>query len=165
MGLEPTTLYTLDRVLPTELPRQLSWLGPNLTSHSTPDEQANHQLSMKEKAGVMKPPMTPNTKHVQYASKKTSHKRTVQRGARSHSRPVQAPFDIIGSPVRVYVRFARFLHYRIFSSREAQVQSQEDYREARKYAKKYLEVSDARARFEPLTVSCDRKGGGAARVR
>ena len=23
--------------LPTELPRQLSWLGPNLTSHSTPD--------------------------------------------------------------------------------------------------------------------------------
>ena len=30
----------------TELPRQLSWLGPNLTSHSTPDEQANHQLSM-----------------------------------------------------------------------------------------------------------------------
>ena len=43
------------------IPRQLSWLGPNLTSHSTPDEQANHQLSMKEKAGVMKPPMTPNT--------------------------------------------------------------------------------------------------------
>ena len=43
----------------TELPRQLSWLGPNLTSH---DEQANHQLSMKEKAGVMKPPKTPNTK-------------------------------------------------------------------------------------------------------
>ena len=30
----------------TELPRQLSWLGPNVTSHSTPDEQANHQLSM-----------------------------------------------------------------------------------------------------------------------
>ena len=58
--LEPTTLYTLDRAL-----YQLSclgWLGPNLTSHSTPDEQANHQLSMKEKAGVMKPPMTPNTK-------------------------------------------------------------------------------------------------------
>ena len=44
------------------VPRQFSWLGPNLTSHSTPDEQANHQLSMKEKAGVMKPPMTPNTK-------------------------------------------------------------------------------------------------------
>ena len=79
MGLEPTTLYTLDRALyqlsyrgssagwaqishlivhlmnrltmnmymyralPTELPRQLSWLGPNLTSHSTPDEQANHE--------------------------------------------------------------------------------------------------------------------------
>ena len=72
MGLEPTTLYTLDRALyqlsyrgssagwaqishlivhlmntrqsalPTELPRQLSWLGPNLTSHSTPDEQAVH---------------------------------------------------------------------------------------------------------------------------
>ena len=37
----------------TQLPRQLSWLGPNLTSHSTPDEQANHQLSLKEKAGVM----------------------------------------------------------------------------------------------------------------
>ena len=61
----PQTLYTLysrQSALPTELPRQLSWLGPNLTSHSTPDEQANHQLSMKEKAGVMKPPMTPNTK-------------------------------------------------------------------------------------------------------
>ena len=26
------------------------------------DKQANHQLSMREKAGVMKPPMTPNTK-------------------------------------------------------------------------------------------------------
>ena len=55
-------LYSRQSALPTELPRQLSWLGPNLTSHSTPDEQANHQLSMKEKAGVMKPPMTPNTK-------------------------------------------------------------------------------------------------------
>ena len=67
VGLEPTILYTLDRALYQlsyrgELPRQLSWLGPNLTSHSTPDEQANHQLSMKEKAGVMKPPMTPTTK-------------------------------------------------------------------------------------------------------
>ena len=57
VGLEPTTLHTLDRAL-----YQLSWLGPNLTSHSTPDEQANHQLSIKEKAGVMKPPKTPNTK-------------------------------------------------------------------------------------------------------
>ena len=57
VGLEPTTLYTLDRAL-----YQLSYLGPNLTSHSTPDEQANHQLSIKEKAGVMKPPKTPNTK-------------------------------------------------------------------------------------------------------
>ena len=56
------TLYSRQSALPTELPRQFSWLGPNLTSHSTPDEQANHQLSMKEKAGVMKPPMTPNTK-------------------------------------------------------------------------------------------------------
>ena len=56
------TLYSRQSTLPTELPRQLSWLGPNLTSHSTPDEQANHQLSRKEKAGVMKPPMTPNTK-------------------------------------------------------------------------------------------------------
>ena len=54
-------LYSRQSALPTELPRQLSWLGPNVTSHSTPDEQANHQLSMKEKAGVMKPPMTPNT--------------------------------------------------------------------------------------------------------
>ena len=54
------TLYSRQSALPTELPRQLSWLGPNLTSHSTPDEQANHQLSMKEEAGVMKPPMTPN---------------------------------------------------------------------------------------------------------
>ena len=58
------SIYSRQSALPTELPRQLSWLGPNLTSHSTPDEQANHQLSMKEKAGVMKPPMTPNTKHV-----------------------------------------------------------------------------------------------------
>ena len=47
------TLYSRQSALPTELPRQLSWLGPNLTSHSTPDEQANYQLSMKEKAGVM----------------------------------------------------------------------------------------------------------------
>ena len=62
MGLEPTTLYSRQSALPTQLPRQISWLGPNLTSHSTPDKQANHQLSMKEKAGVMKPPMTPNTK-------------------------------------------------------------------------------------------------------
>ena len=49
VGLEPTTLYTLDRAL-------YRWLGPNLTSHSTPDEQAYYQLCMKEKAGVMKPP-------------------------------------------------------------------------------------------------------------
>ena len=28
----------------------------------TPDEQAYYQLSMKEKAGVMTPPKTPNTK-------------------------------------------------------------------------------------------------------
>ena len=42
VGLEPTTLYSS---LPAELPRQHSWLGPNLTSHSTPDEQANHQLT------------------------------------------------------------------------------------------------------------------------
>ena len=42
VGLEPTTLYTLDRaLLPTELPRQLSWLGTNLTSHSTPNELAS----------------------------------------------------------------------------------------------------------------------------
>ena len=34
VGLEPTTLYTLDRAL---YQLQLSWLGPNLTSHSTPD--------------------------------------------------------------------------------------------------------------------------------
>ena len=43
VGLEPTTLlYSRQSALPTELPRQLSWLSPNLTSHSTPDEQANH---------------------------------------------------------------------------------------------------------------------------
>ena len=30
---------------------ELPQVGLNLTSHSTPDEQANHQLSMKEKAG------------------------------------------------------------------------------------------------------------------
>ena len=51
MGLEPTTLYTLYS-RQSALPTELSWLGPNLTSHSTPDEQANHQLSMKEKANV-----------------------------------------------------------------------------------------------------------------
>ena len=52
-------LYTLDRAL-----YQLSCLGPNLkcTSHSAPDEEAYYQLSMKEKAGAMKPPKTPNTK-------------------------------------------------------------------------------------------------------
>ena len=55
------TLYSRQSALPTELPRQLSWLSPNLTSHSTPNEQANHQLSMKEKAGVMK--TTNDTKH------------------------------------------------------------------------------------------------------
>ena len=33
VGLEPTTLYTLLY--------QLSWLGPNLTSHSALEEQAN----------------------------------------------------------------------------------------------------------------------------
>ena len=37
----PRHSYTLDRAL-----YQLSWLGPNLTSQSTPDEQANHQLSI-----------------------------------------------------------------------------------------------------------------------
>ena len=62
VGLEPTAPYTLDRTFyhvevakvlhvhmynccsTTELPRQLSWLGPKLTSHSAPDEheQANY---------------------------------------------------------------------------------------------------------------------------
>ena len=32
-------------------------------------------------------------RYIQYASKKTSHKRTVQRGARSRSSPVHAPFS------------------------------------------------------------------------
>ena len=41
VGLEPTTLYTLDRAL-YQLSYRGSSLGPNLTSHSTPDEQANH---------------------------------------------------------------------------------------------------------------------------
>ena len=45
VGHEPTTLYTLDRV----------HLMNRLTINS---------LRMKEKAGVMKPPKTPNTKHV-----------------------------------------------------------------------------------------------------
>ena len=44
MGLEPTTLYTLDQALSQlsclELPR------PNLTSHSTPDEQAYYHMYM-----------------------------------------------------------------------------------------------------------------------
>ena len=34
VGIEPTTLCTLDRE--SALPRQHSWLGPNLASHSTP---------------------------------------------------------------------------------------------------------------------------------
>ena len=34
------------------------WLGPNLTSHSSSDEQANQQLRMKEKDGLVKPPKT-----------------------------------------------------------------------------------------------------------
>ena len=40
--------------------------------------------------------------HIQYASKKTSHKWTVQRGARSRSSPVDAPppFSSRSSPVR-----------------------------------------------------------------
>ena len=46
VGFEPTTLHTLDRALY----QLLSWLSPNLTSHSTPDKQANHMymLEMKE---------------------------------------------------------------------------------------------------------------------
>ena len=51
------TLYTERST--TELPRQLSWLGPNLISHSAPDVQAYYQLSMKDKARVLKLPMTP----------------------------------------------------------------------------------------------------------
>ena len=79
VGLEPTTLYTLDRAL--------SWLGPNLTSHSTPDEQANHQLSMKEKAGVMKPPMTPNTKPSIYMFLNERSKQDQTNKAKQHSTP------------------------------------------------------------------------------
>ena len=48
------TLYSRQSTLPTELPRQLSWLGPNLTSHSTPDEQANMYIQeFKYYAGLM----------------------------------------------------------------------------------------------------------------
>ena len=39
--------------------------------------------------------------HVQYASKKNSHKRTVQRGARSRSAPVQPPFKPRARPVQL----------------------------------------------------------------
>ena len=66
VGLEPMTLYTLDSILPAELPRQLSWLsvaqlaGHKSHSTCTSDEQIYHQLSMKEKARVMKPPKPPN---------------------------------------------------------------------------------------------------------
>ena len=42
------TLHSRQSALPAELPR----LSPYLTSHGTLDEQANHQLSMKEKAGM-----------------------------------------------------------------------------------------------------------------
>ena len=51
VGLEPTALYTLDSALyqlsyqgrweSTQVLKQLSWLGPNLTSHSPSGEQAN----------------------------------------------------------------------------------------------------------------------------
>ena len=53
VGLNHDTLYSRQSALPAELPRQLSWLGPNLTSHCTPDEQAYYQLSMKEKADTL----------------------------------------------------------------------------------------------------------------
>ena len=94
------TLYSRQSALPTELPRQLSWLGPNLTSHSTPDEQANHQLSMKEKAGVMKPPMTPNTKPRIYmflnerweGRKKEASKVKQTNKAKQHSTPKAVTF-------------------------------------------------------------------------
>ena len=47
MGLKPKTLYTERST--TELPRQLSWLAPNLISHSKPDEQANnHTIQCSE---------------------------------------------------------------------------------------------------------------------
>ena len=40
VGLEPTTLHSRQSAqTTTELPKQLSWLGPNLASHRTPDEQ------------------------------------------------------------------------------------------------------------------------------
>ena len=42
------TLYSRQSALPTELPRQLSWLGPNLTSHSTPDMYRSNQHSKQE---------------------------------------------------------------------------------------------------------------------
>ena len=47
MGLKPKTLYAERST--TELPRQLSWLAPNLISHSKPDEQANnHTIQCSE---------------------------------------------------------------------------------------------------------------------
>ena len=64
---------TLSRrdALPTEQPRQLSWLSsksPIQTKAkqskarraSQPDEQVNSNLGIKEKAGIIKPPKTPN---------------------------------------------------------------------------------------------------------
>ena len=42
------TLYSRQSALPTELPRQLSWLGPNLTSHSTPDEHVHVHVERKK---------------------------------------------------------------------------------------------------------------------
>ena len=65
MALEPTTLYTLDRAQRAdraEIPRKFSWLGPNLTSHSAPDEQAYCQLSMIEGEGQGNE-TTKDTKH------------------------------------------------------------------------------------------------------
>ena len=81
----------------TELPRQLSWLGPNLTSHSTPDEQAYYQLSMKEKAGAMKPPKTPNTKpSICFNDERRNEERSKQdqtsKKAKQHSTPKAVTF-------------------------------------------------------------------------
>ena len=50
LGWDSNPRHSRQSALPTELPRQLSWLGPNLTSHSTPDEQAYYLQHLSQYA-------------------------------------------------------------------------------------------------------------------
>ena len=89
----------------------------------------------------------------------------VQAPCTPRSAPVQAPFAIIGSPVRVLCGLPVFCTVEFLARAKLKSKAKKTTEKLGSTQKKYLEVSDARARFEPLTVSCDRKGGGAARFR